>query len=124
MIGNGIIRFSRNQFIFGFVLVRPPLFMFLILSVLFAFINLVTGAYLNFGLWMLGLALFVAGFALALKLSHTDKKIYQSLVNIPKFMFLQVLSVLKIFKGQKNNVATTHYVDTHIDELVNKKNED
>jgi len=124
MIGNGIIRFSRNQFIFGFVLVRPPLFMFLILSVLFAFINLVTGAYLNFGLWILGLALFVAGFALALKLSNTDKKIYQSLVNIPKFMFLQVLSVLKIFKGQKNNVATTHYVDTHIDELVNKKNED
>ncbi len=122
MIGRGIIRFSRNQFIFGLVLVRPPLFIFLLVSVLFGFINLVTGHFLVFGLWILGLALFVAGFALALKKSETDERIYRSLVNIPKFMFLQILSLLRIFKSQKNNVATTHYVDKHIDE-INGKNE-
>jgi cellulose synthase/poly-beta-1,6-N-acetylglucosamine synthase-like glycosyltransferase len=121
MIGNGMIHFSRNQFIFGFVLVRPPLFMFLLLSVFFAFINVLTGHLLITGIWLLALFLFLAGFILALKLSVIDKRIYQSLVNIPKFMFLQILSVLRIFKGQKNNVATTHYVDKHIDEIEQTK---
>ncbi|MBW4890924.1 glycosyltransferase family 2 protein [Mucilaginibacter sp. HMF5004] len=121
MISNGIIHFSRNQFIFGLVLVRPPLFIFLLLSVLFTFINLITGHFLISAIWVLGLLLFVAGFVLSLKLSVTDKRIYQSLVNIPRFMFLQILSLLKIFKGQKNNVATVHYVDKHIDDIKEQK---
>lgn len=121
ILGNGIVRFSLNQFLFGLVLVRPPLFMFLILSVLFALINLVTGHFLITGIWIASLLIFVAGFILALRKSHTDKKIYQSLVNIPKFMFLQVLSLFKIFGSQKNNVATKHYVDTPIDDINQQK---
>jgi cellulose synthase/poly-beta-1,6-N-acetylglucosamine synthase-like glycosyltransferase len=123
IIGRGMIRFSRNQFIFGLILVRPPLFMFLILSVMFGLANLITGNLLVFGLWLLGLVIFVTGFALALMVSHTDKKIYRSLTNIPKFMFLQVLSLLKLFTPQTNNVATKHYVDTHIDDITQQKNE-
>ncbi|EHQ25707.1 glycosyltransferase [Mucilaginibacter paludis] len=121
ILGNGIIRFSLNQVLFGMVLVRPPLFMFLILSVLFTLINLVTGQFLITAIWVLSLFIFVGGFLLALAKSHTDKKIYQSLVNIPKFMFLQVLSLFKIFGSLKNNVATKHYVDTHIDDLNQQK---
>jgi cellulose synthase/poly-beta-1,6-N-acetylglucosamine synthase-like glycosyltransferase len=121
MLGNGIIKLNLNRFLFGLVLVRPPLFMFLILSVLFAFINLIMGQFLISGLWLIGLLIFVGGFLLALSRSHTDKKIYKSLVNIPKFMFLQVLSLLKIFTSQKNNVATKHYVDTHIDDITQQK---
>lgn len=120
MIGNGIINFSRNQLLFGLILVRPPLFMFLIMSVIFALINLAMGNITGLLLWIAGWAVFVFGFGLALALSHTDKKIYRSLVNIPKFMFLQVLSLLKIFTPQSNNVATKHYVDTHIDDLTQK----
>jgi cellulose synthase/poly-beta-1,6-N-acetylglucosamine synthase-like glycosyltransferase len=122
MVGNSLLRFSRNQFLFGLVLVRPPLFMFLILSVIFAFINLFTHNFDAFYSWIIGLVIFVAGFALALAKSHTDKRIYRSLVNIPKFMFLQVLSLLKLFTPQNNNVATQHYVETHIDD-INHKNE-
>lgn len=121
MIGNSLLRLSRNQFLFGLVLVRPPLFMFLILSVVFAFINLAIGNVSICILWLAGLLIFVVGFVLALALSHTDKKIYRSLVNIPKFMFLQVLSLLKIFTSQSNNVATKHYVDTHIDDITKQK---
>jgi len=121
MIGRGLIAFNRNKFVFGLILVRPPLFMFLILSIIFAFINLLTGNILVFGLWMAGLLIFVLGFVLALALSHTDKKIYRSLVNIPKFMFLQVLSLLKIFTPQGNNVATKHYVETQIDDINQQK---
>ncbi|RKR85481.1 cellulose synthase/poly-beta-1,6-N-acetylglucosamine synthase-like glycosyltransferase [Mucilaginibacter gracilis] len=117
MLGNGLLRFNLNQFLFGLVLVRPPLFMFLILSVIFGAINLAMGHVLLCLLWVGGLLIFVAGFALALGVSHTDKKIYRSLVNIPKFMFLQVLSLLKIFTPQTNNVATKHYADAHVDEI-------
>jgi cellulose synthase/poly-beta-1,6-N-acetylglucosamine synthase-like glycosyltransferase len=121
MIGKGLLTFNRNLFLFGLILVRPPLFMFLILAVLFASVNLVTGNFLVFILWMAGLLVFVGGFALALTVSHTDKKIYRSLVNIPKFMFLQVLSLLKLFTPQTNNVATKHYVETHIDDINQQK---
>lgn len=95
ILGNGIIRFSLNQVLFGMVLVRPPLFMFLILSVLFTLINLVTGQFLITAIWVLSLFIFVGGFLLALAKSHTDKKIYQSLVNIPKFMFCRCYRCLK-----------------------------
>ena len=117
ILAQGIINLNLNQLLFGIILVRPPLFIFLILSVIFGGINLLLGAYLAAGLWLLGLLLFVAGFVLALASSQTDKRIYQSLINIPKFMLLQVLSLLKLAKPQHNNVATKHYVGTQIDDI-------
>lgn len=123
MLAKGISRFSLNQFIFGLVLVRPPLFMFLLLSVLFMLINLIAGNLMVGALWAAGLLIFVAGFALALTRSETDKRIYRSLINIPRFMFLQVLSLLKIFRFNKQNVATKHYASTHIDDIIDNKSE-
>jgi len=121
MIGKGIARFSLNQFIFGLVLVRPPLFMFLLLSVLFMLINIVAGDLMVSALWAAGLFVFVAGFALALAKSETDKRIYRSLINIPRFMFLQVLSLLRIFRPNKQNIATKHYSSTQIDDITDKE---
>jgi cellulose synthase/poly-beta-1,6-N-acetylglucosamine synthase-like glycosyltransferase len=118
MIGNGILRFSLNQFVFGLVLIRPPLFMFLLASVGFMVVNIILGQLLVSVLWACGLLIFVAGFALALGKSHTDERIYRSLISIPRFMFLQVLSLLKIFTPQKNNVATKHYAEKEIDDII------
>ncbi|HTN45752.1 MAG TPA: glycosyltransferase [Flavipsychrobacter sp.] len=106
--GKGLLRFDANRFLFGLVLLRPPLFIFLLLSVLFALVNtwIAPGVAL---VWLTGLLLFVAGFFIALGVSHTDKRIYNSLKNIPKFMFFQVLSLLKVRKANQNSVATTHF---------------
>ncbi len=107
LVFKGIKNFSRNQFIFGLILLRPPLFIFLLLSVLFMVLNLfisVTAVLL----WLAGFILFTSGFYMALAKSPTDKRIYQSLVSIPKFMFYQVLSLLKVRKANKHSVATTH----------------
>ncbi len=109
MVGNGITKFSWNQFIFGLVLLRPPLFMFLILSVIFTFVNVILGQFLVSLIWLIGLLMFVGGFALALAKSNTDKRIYTSLVNIPKFMFYQFVSLLNVRKANKRSVATKHY---------------
>ena len=102
----GLRNLSLNQTIFGLVILRPPLFIFLILSVFAVFINLIMG--LNITVWLLGFISFIISFFLALTLSETDTKIYASLINIPKFVFYQILSLLKIRKANQISVATKH----------------
>lgn len=107
LTGKGILKLSLNQFLFGLVLLRPPLFIFLALSLLLAFVNIWINPLVT-GLWILGLALFVVGFFIALLNSHTDPRIYKSLVNIPKFVFYQILALLKVKKANQRSVATLH----------------
>lgn len=101
----GITRFSLNQVLFGLVLLRPPLFMFLMLSVFFMIVDLLIAPVLSL-VWLIGLIVFVLGFYISLKSSPTDPKIYQSLVNIPKFMFFQLTALLNARRANKISVAT------------------
>jgi len=64
-------------------------------------------------------ALFVVGFFTALLLSPTDKRIYSALSGIPKFVFYQVLSLLKAKNANKHSVATQHFHDKKIEEVKN-----
>jgi cellulose synthase/poly-beta-1,6-N-acetylglucosamine synthase-like glycosyltransferase len=107
LIIKGVKRLNWNQFLFGFILLRPPLFIFIILSVIFMVINWWIAPLVSL-VWLLAMLLFVAGFFIAMLQSYTDPKIYSSLVNIPRFMFYQVLSLLKIRKANKISVATRH----------------
>ncbi|WP_017259305.1 glycosyltransferase [Pedobacter arcticus] len=106
VIAKGVKNLSVNQFVFGIVLLRPPLFIFLILSVFATLINLSLG--LNYQIWLIGFASFIIGFFISLKSSKTDQRIYASLVNIPKFMFFQLLSLSKVRNANKISVATKH----------------
>jgi len=101
----GITRFSLNQVLFGLVLLRPPLFIFLLLSVFFMLLNLLIAPVLSL-VWLIGLVVFVLGFYISLKSSPTDPKIYQSLVNIPKFMFYQLTALVNARRANKISVAT------------------
>jgi cellulose synthase/poly-beta-1,6-N-acetylglucosamine synthase-like glycosyltransferase len=111
LVFKGITNVSRNQFIFGLILLRPPLFIFLILSVFCMLANIFISIAAVL-VWLAGLIIFVLGFYIALAKSDTDKRIWQSLINIPKFIFYQVLSLLKVRKANKHSVATTHYYDS------------
>jgi cellulose synthase/poly-beta-1,6-N-acetylglucosamine synthase-like glycosyltransferase len=82
LVLKGITNFSRNQFVFGLILLRPPLFIFLILSVFCMLANFFISITAVF-IWLLGMIVFVLGFYIALAKSDTDKRIYQSLINIP-----------------------------------------
>ncbi|ACT91437.1 glycosyltransferase [Dyadobacter fermentans] len=101
----GITRFSMNQILFGLVLLRPPLFIFLLLSVAFMLVNVLIAPVLALA-WLGALVVFVLGFYISLKSSPTDPKIYQSLVNIPKFMFYQLTALLNARRANKISVAT------------------
>src|SRR6201996_4860761 len=123
LLFKGVRNFSRNQFIFGLILLRPPLFIFLILSMFCMAANVffsITAAFIC----LAGFMLFVLGFYIALAKSDTDKRIWQSLINIPKFIFFQVLSLLKVRKANKHSVATTHYYNAEVvdDKIKNDEN--
>jgi cellulose synthase/poly-beta-1,6-N-acetylglucosamine synthase-like glycosyltransferase len=108
LIGKGISRFSWNQFLFGLVLVRPPLFIFLLLSALLMFVNL----FIDFSVaiyWFFGFIAFIVGFIISLLNSPTPPTVYRSLWGIPTFIFYQVVSLLKAKTANKRSVATKHY---------------
>ncbi len=117
LIGKGIRNLSLNQFLFGLVLLRPPLFIFILLSAMFLFINLLTLNFITVGIWIIAMFLFVAGFMLALANSDTDSRIYKSLKDIPKFIFYQILSLLKSRNANKHSISTKHYHNKDIEQL-------
>lgn len=110
----GITRFNINQFFFGMVLLRPPLFIFLFLSLLLLVINIVYSVNAAI-LWSIALLIFVLGFLVALLQNKAEAQIYRSLYRIPKFMFYQVISLLRSRKSK--SVATKHYYDRSVDDL-------
>ncbi|MBC7651359.1 MAG: glycosyltransferase [Deinococcales bacterium] len=118
LLAKGIGNANWNQFLFGLVLLRPPLFIFLILSLFClgvnVFINPLVALY-----WLLGFLMFIVGFILSLLVSKTDSRIYQSLWNIPKFVFFQVLSLLKVRKANEVSVSTQHSYQKSIEEINN-----
>ncbi len=107
MVAKGVAKVDINRIVFGVVLLRPPLFIFLILSVLFAVANIWISIPAMI-LWLCGFGCFVLGFMIALIYGNTDKTIYRSLWGIPKFVFYQVLSLLKVGRANKLSVATKH----------------
>jgi cellulose synthase/poly-beta-1,6-N-acetylglucosamine synthase-like glycosyltransferase len=116
ILGNGIAKMSKNSLIFGFILLRPPLFMFLLLSIVFMMANLLI-APMHSLLWAAGFLCFVLSFIIGLRHANPDPRVYKSLIGIPKFIFLQVLSLTKARKANKISVATQHVHTKTIDEI-------
>ncbi len=116
LLAKGITSFNFNSFLFGIVLLRPPLFIFLVLSLFFAFINLLISIPI-FIIWIVAFAAFLIGFMIAIFHSKPDKRIVNSLISIPKFIFYQILSLLHVKKANKISVATQHYSNTTINDI-------
>ncbi|MHB1177150.1 MAG: glycosyltransferase [Daejeonella sp.] len=112
-----------NQFLFGVILLRPPLFVFLFLSVICLLVNIWMNTFVVF-LWFASILCFVFSFMLALINSDTDKKIYRSLTQIPKFVFFQVISLFRIRSSNKLSVATQHFHNSDPDQVSGIKNTD
>jgi cellulose synthase/poly-beta-1,6-N-acetylglucosamine synthase-like glycosyltransferase len=108
VISQGIRQGNKNQFLFGVVLLRPPLFIFLALSMLSLVLNLSFGNYFSAFVWMLSFVIFIVCFIVALKISKADKRILNSLVKIPTFVYYQFVSLLNAKRANKISVSTKH----------------
>lgn len=116
LVAQGIKNFSINQFLFGFILLRPPLFILLSMSMFILIANIFISQVAAF-IWCGLILIFSYGFFLPLLNSKTDKRIYQSLIHIPKFIFFQVLSLLKVRKANQHSVATEHVHNKDLEEI-------
>ena len=103
----GIYKCSWNQFLFGIVLMRPPLFMFLILGLVCGVINLFIVPAVSF-LWVILFVLFITTFLVALRAQNTEIEIYRALISTPKFIALQLLSLLHVRSANRRSIATKH----------------
>jgi cellulose synthase/poly-beta-1,6-N-acetylglucosamine synthase-like glycosyltransferase len=115
LVGQGLVRFDRNRLIFGVVLLRPPLFIFILLSAMFMLVD-VWVCPAAVAVWLAAFGCFMLGFILAVRHARPDPRIYRSLWSIPKFVFYQVLSLLKARRANKISVATKHtYMNSKAD---------
>ena len=108
ILWTGIRTFDLNSFLFGIILLRPPLFIFLALSVVFMLINLVMGTFTILILWLICFISFVLTFFVPLLSNEIDPRILSSLKNIPKFVFYQFVSLLNVRRANKISVSTKH----------------
>lgn len=97
-----------NPLLFGLVLLRPPLFIFLGLAMICLVINFLWGNWWMAGILIFGLISFIIAFFVALKEGHADKRIYLALKGIPKFVYYQLKALLYAKKANKVSVATKH----------------
>src|SRR5690554_722213 len=110
LIKLGVRNRSMNQFLFGLILLRPPLFIFISLS--FSCLLITIGLESKFiGFWLLAFIVFFLSFYIALKKSKVTSSIYASLLGIPKFVFLQFVSLLFVRSANKRSLTTKHQID-------------
>lgn len=108
LIKLGVKNRSINQFLFGVILLRPPLFIFISLS-LGCLLAAWGSVFLYF--WLFAFTAFLLSFSIALKKNNATSALYLSLLSIPKFVFFQFLSLLFVRSANKRSVATKHQVD-------------
>lgn len=114
LIKTGVRKRKVNQFLFGLILLRPPLFIFIGLSLIFTLFNVFLDTN-SFVIWLLAFLCFLIGFAIPLFDKETDPRIRRSLPLIPRFMFLQFKALLYSRKANERSVATRHQ-NTGMDE--------
>lgn len=104
---SGIINMDRNKTVFGMMLLRPPLFIFILIGGICLMINLIL---LNpfWIFWVSGFFCFILAFCIALRQGGANREIYRSLARIPSFILLQLRSLLRIRSANQRSVATRH----------------
>ena len=110
ILGRGIKNFSVNQFLFGIVLIRPPLFLFILSSIICCVVNLFFFPLYSI-IWLAAIGIFIFSFYLALTQRDIDERIYRSLINIPRFISLQLISLVYAKGANKRSIATKHHTE-------------
>lgn len=112
----GFTTLNLNQFLFGMMLMRPPLFiLFLAFSICF-----LTGLIFYRSLapiWVLIFSSFLFVFWQALRYFKADPKVYDSLRSYPKFFYFQILALSKASKANQLSVATKHEHQSSIGDI-------
>ncbi|RYY58701.1 MAG: glycosyltransferase [Chitinophagaceae bacterium] len=113
----GLRRFNLNLIWFGFVLMRPPLFMTMFAGVLMMIACFFINPVLAF-VWLGIFFSFFLSFVLIVLIKGNDKRYLRTLFILPVFAFRQVLSILKLKKASKKFLKTPHTKLLYIDDIL------
>ena len=113
----GLRRLNFNKAFFGFINLRPPLFITLGLAMLFLAINFFIDTRL-FLAWLFLLLAYGLSFFIIILVKSPDKRIVKSFFFLPLFALRQVVALLKIRKANKAFLKTEHTKIIYIDDLL------
>lgn len=115
----GFKRGSFNLIYFGFIVLRPPLFMVLGGGILMMLISLFVSLPLFFT-WLGIFIVFILSFATIVAVKGKDIRYMKTFFKLPLFVFQQVMALFKLKKAKKSFLKTEHTSLVFIDELLEK----
>jgi cellulose synthase/poly-beta-1,6-N-acetylglucosamine synthase-like glycosyltransferase len=119
ILWKGVKRADFNLIYFGFITLRPPLFMTLGLGFVFLIINFFISTTAAI-VWLVILALFVLSFIGIVAVKGNSPKYLQALFSMPFFVLRQMAALFKIKKAKGSFLKTEHTKVIFIDELLGK----
>jgi cellulose synthase/poly-beta-1,6-N-acetylglucosamine synthase-like glycosyltransferase len=118
----GIRKASLNLVFFGFITLRPPLFIVIACALIFSVFNFFFNQQMFF-IWLAVLFSFCLSFALIVLIKGKSLSYLKTLFSLPIFFFRQVLALLKMGKAKKSFMRTQHTKLIFIEDLVKDPNE-
>lgn len=116
----GIRKGSFNLFYFGFITLRPPLFMVLGGGFIVTVLNFFLAPTL-FYVWLGIFVAFILSFAVIVAVKGKDIRFMKTFFTLPLFVFQQVMALLKLKKAKKSFLKTEHSSLVFIDDLIKRE---
>lgn len=113
----GLRKANLNLIYFGFIVLRPPLFIVIGVSFLFSLIDFFISPY-YFYVWLFILAGFLFSFACIVLIKGKDIRFIRTFLIIPVFAIRQTAALLKIGKAKKSFMKTQHSKLVFISDLI------
>ncbi len=117
---NGLSTLHPGRLLLGVNMLRPPLFLTLSMAVLMAIVSFFVKPVVGI-IWIIILVLFSANFILIVLTQSRQKGMGKALIHIPKMIYRQFASLLKISSAKKDFLKTEHRNIIYIEDLL--KNE-
>jgi len=114
---NGLKKGSFNLAYFGFIALRPPLFIVLGVCVIFTIIDFFVNSS-HFYIWLTLLLFFCLSFFLIVIMKGRNISFVMTIFKLPLFILRQMLALLKIKNAKKEFLKTKHTKLLYIDDLL------
>ena len=114
---NGLATMHPGRLLLGFNMLRPPLFLTLILAILITAISLFIKPMMAL-IWTIILFLFTLNFILIIVTQSKQQGMAKALIHMPKMVLRQCASLLKIKKANKSFLKTEHRKIIYIEDLL------
>lgn len=120
ILRRGLMRFSWNQFLFGWITISPPLFILMGIS----FLLMMAGWFIHPPIaisFVFAFAVFVLNLLWTLQLSKVPPTVWQAVGSTPLFVWRQFKGMFKMVNPNKHFKHTEHAKPVDIDEVLKNR---